>query len=200
MHFENKNKKPFSAYPTAKLMVSFNSRPAFDDPTNAIWRRVILMPFRRKSAGKIDTDLARPEYWKNSGEIPGLICWALAGAKRLHENKYKFTVSDECNTAVEEHRLESNPEIAFATEFLTEDSREWFTETDVIYQAYRKYCENNGHKRIKEKPKFAIMLKKLFPEVTTGDNAKFMNRRGFRGIRFTVEEVYGAEVHSVKLT
>ena len=55
--FEKKYCDPFKARPTARMMVSYNSRPKFRDKTDALWRRLLLIEFATRI----------PEGKKNQG-------------------------------------------------------------------------------------------------------------------------------------
>jgi P4 family phage/plasmid primase-like protien len=86
MLFEQKYKPLFHALPTARLILACNNRPRFSDRSSGLWRRMILMPFRVTIAeddpGRV-FNMDKPEWWIESGELPGILNWAFAGLDRL---------------------------------------------------------------------------------------------------------------------
>lgn len=83
--FEIKFKPSFEAYPTAKWSVACNGLPPFDDHTDGIMRRIILLFFKKQF---LDESLQRKEYidenfWIESGELSGIFNWAIEGLTRL---------------------------------------------------------------------------------------------------------------------
>src|SRR5262249_2891693 len=64
MTFERKGKDPFTARPTARLVLSTNNVPRFADKTEGVWRRLLLVPFnRRVSDAERVPGLDKPEWW-----------------------------------------------------------------------------------------------------------------------------------------
>jgi P4 family phage/plasmid primase-like protien len=145
MPFEEKYKNSISCLPTARLVLATNNKPRFRDRSNGIWRRMVLMPWRVTIA---DDDPSRvrgmdkAEWWAASGELPGILIWALEGLKRLRQGW--FTESEVCKEAWEEYRTESNP----ARRFLLENCEEapaGMTPCEQLYQAYARWCLGNGY-------------------------------------------------------
>ena len=48
MEFERKFKAPFTARPTARLVLATNNAPQFSDKSDGIWRRMLLLPWAIK--------------------------------------------------------------------------------------------------------------------------------------------------------
>jgi len=111
MTFDVKHQTPITTRPTAKLVVGTNELPRVRDRSDAVWRRMLLMPFRVK-IGKKDKikGMDKPEWW--AGHRPGLLNRALAGLKRL-EKQQDFTISTICEQAKQEYRHDTNPARAF---------------------------------------------------------------------------------------
>jgi P4 family phage/plasmid primase-like protien len=145
MPFEEKYKDSISCLPTARLVLATNNKPRFRDRSNGIWRRMVLMPWRVTIA---DDDPSRvrgmdkAEWWAASGELPGLLIWALEGLKRLRDGW--FTESEVCKEAWEDYRTETNP----ARRFLLENCEEapaGVTPCEQLYQSYARWCVGNGY-------------------------------------------------------
>jgi|WetSurMetagenome_2_1015567.scaffolds.fasta_scaffold88981_2 P4 family phage/plasmid primase-like protien len=86
MTIDRKHREPIEIKPTAKLLISTNALPRFNDKSQAIWRRVILVPF--------DFTVEENKQNKNLAdelkeELPGILNRALTGLDRL--NKSGFT-------------------------------------------------------------------------------------------------------------
>ena len=98
--------------PTAKLIISANSRPTFVDRSDGLWRRLEVIPFNitipaeKQGAGLVG---------RLSSELPGIFNWALIGLKRLRSQN-AFTKSAVVQAAVEEYKLESNSARMFINE------------------------------------------------------------------------------------
>jgi len=104
--FERKGKDTFTADPTARFVISMNQRPQFADPTNALWRRIILMPW----TNTVPSDKQIPDLGKKiaAAELPGIFNWAVKGLIRLWTNG-RFTESRAVTEAGDSLRAESDP-------------------------------------------------------------------------------------------
>lgn len=84
MTFNRKHKAPFTAKPTAFLTICTNNMPRFADKSDGVWRRLILFSLKNQVAeGKQDSRLISPEFWKASGELPGVFNRAIQGLIRV---------------------------------------------------------------------------------------------------------------------
>src|SRR5262249_48724771 len=164
MDFEQKYERPFSARPTAKLVLATNNMPRFFDRSGGIWRRLLIVP--------MDTVIPTAErvaamsdvgFWKRSGELPGILNWALAGLARLRKNGWQFTRSKASSAAVEEHRKESNPARLFLIENYAPGVGE--VQSMQLYQDYRKWAQDTGHSYPLSDQVFAREVKRAFPDV-----------------------------------
>ena len=154
---------PFSAYPTAKVMIVTNHRPKFKDTSNAIWRRLLTVPF----------DCIIPDEKMIKGlsekiietEMPGVLKWALEGARKLNKAD-KFIIPEKCKIALEEHRRESQPEIGFLEENFEEcdpeSQRDLTVKCQDFRRAYEKWCNQNGVGKKSQKRLFKTIAK-MFP-------------------------------------
>ncbi|MEN6507140.1 MAG: phage/plasmid primase, P4 family [Planctomycetaceae bacterium] len=145
MTFDRKGMAPLDLAPTARLMVACNNRPRFNDHSDGVFRRMLIVPWRvqiepkRRIKGMDQTD-----WWERSGELSGIFNWAVAGLHRLRAQN-GFTYSQVMNDTLEEYREEMNPARVFLCENL-ERSDGSVVRTDHIYRLYRRWCEANGHK------------------------------------------------------
>jgi P4 family phage/plasmid primase-like protien len=141
--FEQKFKAPFTARPTARLVLATNNVPAFSDKTDGLWRRMLLLKFTvqipecERVAG-MDT----AEFWRDAAEVPGIFLWALAGVAELRQQG-GFVVPGQCREDAEQLRADANP----ARRFLQEGYQEGEGEVTVedVYAEYREWCGKQGH-------------------------------------------------------
>jgi putative DNA primase/helicase len=165
MQFDRKHKPPVQAVPTARLVLATNNRPRFSDRSGGLWRRMILMPFRVTIAENDPNrvfGMDKPDWWVASGELPGLLNWALVGLDRLRRNN-RFTCAEVCEQALAEYRTENNP----ARMFLLENCRESTngqTPCGDLYRAYRTFCESSGYSPLADRS-FGKEVKRVFPKV-----------------------------------
>jgi P4 family phage/plasmid primase-like protien len=163
MKFERKGKDPFTAKPTARLVLSTNNIPRFSDRSEGVWRRLKLVPFNRRVP---DTErvpgMDKPEWWLKTGEMPGMLNWALEGLRRLRHNHFHFTDSAACRAALEVHRLESDPCRAFLLENYIADKDAKPIAVDDVYKRYQRWCEEGGHRTPLSKPKFSKEVRRVF--------------------------------------
>ena len=166
MQFDRKGLPAIDVTPTARLMIATNNRPRFSDKSSGIWRRMLLIPFTREIPPEERVaGMDKPDWWAEQKELSGIFNWALEGLQRLRSDG-RFTIPEICRTAIEEYRLDINP----ARSFLVDRYRQAATEDQFInvlevYEAYSKYCEAYGHRRLAA-PTFGKEVFRCFPEVT----------------------------------
>lgn len=135
----------------AKLIMSCNEYPTFENMNHSMRRRIQIIKFPRKFDPK-DQDKTLSD--KLALEAPAILGWALAGLKRLHDNDFVFTRTDSMEEAKVELDEESSNAIRFWNDCcklpdapLTDDEKkEWFMPTTALHRAYGRWCEANGYK------------------------------------------------------
>jgi putative DNA primase/helicase len=82
---EEKNQPAFRFEPRAKFVWSTNVLPRFTDKTDGMSRRTIIVDFRVQTLdeNRQDKRLRSTDWWKESGELPGIFNWALEGLANL---------------------------------------------------------------------------------------------------------------------
>jgi len=103
-----------------------------------------------------------PAWWREQGELPGVLLWAIVGLQRLQQQD-GFTRSTVCDAAIAEYRAESNPARLFLAERFqfVPDS---FTRCDEVYDPYREWCKTNGYLPLASNT-FGKEVGRLFPAV-----------------------------------
>jgi P4 family phage/plasmid primase-like protien len=164
MQLDRKHKPPIQAVPTARLVLATNNRPRFSDRSGGLWRRMILMPFRVIIAdddpGRV-FGMDKSAWWEASGELPGILNWALAGLDRLRRQD-RFTRSEVCEQALAEYRTENNPARMFLLEVCRE-TPEGQAPCGELYKTYRNWCQANGYSPLADRS-FGKEVRRVFPK------------------------------------
>lgn len=159
MHFNPKYQSPFSARPTARLILATNVRPPFKDRSDGLWRRLIVLPF----PVTIPQEYRNPHLTEElAGELSGIFNWAVIGAWSLHE-RGQFIEPENSRLARDAFQRESNP----ARLFLEEDYEvrpEGEVGKQALYERYRRYCQEHGQKALNA-TNFAKEVQRVFPGV-----------------------------------
>jgi putative DNA primase/helicase len=163
MSFERKGKDPFTARPTARLVLSTNNLPRFADKSEGVWRRLCLVPFNRRVLEEERVPgMDKPEWWLQHDEVPGILNWALDGLKRLRANGMRFTEPASCRAALEAHRRESDPCREFLIEHYAPDDNGQPLRTAEVYGTYTAWCQENGHKHPLSSQAFGRQVRRVF--------------------------------------
>ena len=166
MTFENKGKPAFESYPTARLMFACNDRPRFTDRTMAIWRRMLWVPFGRPIPEKDRVHgMDKPQWWIESGELPGVLNWAIAGLYRLRKNG-RFSQSEEMADQIEGYRRESNPSREFiADNYIETESQDDLVKCSDLFERYSAWSKAGGFYPLNAN-KLGQIIREIFPGVS----------------------------------
>lgn len=103
------------------MILSCNAPPSFADKSEAVWRRLVIVPFNVTiPAANRDPALTQPDTW--DAERSGVLNWMLAGLHRLRSASGRFTDSPVCKLAADQHRKRSDPASEFLNETYTHSS------------------------------------------------------------------------------
>ena len=181
--FEQKGKDSFVGVNRAKLVFACNTMPTFGDKSEAVWNRLVAVPFEYTvPANKKNPALLTAAYWAD--ELPGILNWALDGLARLRSQGPTWAAK--CDVAKGQTRIDSNP----ARQFLTEECKYTGAATDsvwveVLYQDYKTWCEKNGFTRPLTKPKFGREVRATYPQLPESKPRRVDNKtpRQWVGLR-----------------
>jgi putative DNA primase/helicase len=166
---ERKHRDPFWLRPTARLTFATNVLPRFADRSNGVWRRMLILPFEQVvPAEKRDRRLIGAKFWEDSGELPGILAWALEGLRRLRERGH-FEEPVECRKIREDYKRDSNPAGTFLADHCTADLLAT-TSARKLYCAYSASIKDMGHHALSE-PVFAREVRRRFPLCEKQENA-----------------------------
>jgi len=189
MFFDRKGIEPISARPSAKLMCAWNARPRFRDRSSGLWRRMLLVPFYYqvpKESRVLGMDSR--SWWEKSGEVPGILNWAIEGLFRLRGN-VDFTRSLVCEIAIGVYRNESNPASVFLSDNMDFDENEKrLLPSSEIYSLYQKWSNSQGLYPLNA-THFFRELNRTFPKAEKKRASSGAREWGYTKIIFSVTEI-----------
>lgn len=143
---EKKGGEHFELIPTTKYLFASNEIPTFSSINHGLIRRIKIIPFHRRFK-ESEQDKYLTE--KLLTELPGIMGWAIDGAKRLVENGYVFSKSIASQVQIEEFENEISSAVRFIREnYDVNPSLDYFTSNDDLYNEYQEWCTVNGKKPI----------------------------------------------------
>ena len=139
-------------------MVLSNELPRFKDSSGAIANRLLILQMTNSFLGREDRELDG----KLSGELPGILAWALEGLDRLTRNG-RFTVPHSSRDAANLMMDLASPVSAFVRERCVRGPGE-SVQADRLYDAWKVWAEDNGH-HAGAKSTFGRDLRAVVPEL-----------------------------------
>jgi len=137
---ERKFKDPVTIIPRAKILWAMNKLPRIADAGDGIFRRVQVIHF--EPLPKSERDPTVKEAIKDEG--PGILNWALIGLDRLRK-RGRFDIPPEIRSATDDFKKNNDVEAAFVEDYC-ETGPNLKAQASPLYQAYRQWCFDNGHK------------------------------------------------------
>lgn len=145
--------QPITLKNTATLIFTANEPPVFKDKSDGIGRRLVIIPFENKVKTRIynldellSTDTAK-SY---------LLNLALAGVKRIYDNKLEMSTSETIEQATKQYYLDNDSVLAYLNDYPSIVGNP----ISSIYEAYEEYCEDSNLKAVSLN-KFSRRLKSL---------------------------------------
>jgi putative DNA primase/helicase len=135
------NQDFIDVYPTFKLAISVNRKPAIRGNDDGIWRRVLLVPFDVQiPIDKVDKQLAE-KLW---AERSGILNWLIQGLRQYLELG-GLHPPEEVRAATQEYREESDLIGSFVRAALeiTRDEHDQ-VEAGRLYSVFVSYCKRQG--------------------------------------------------------
>jgi P4 family phage/plasmid primase-like protien len=134
----------YSIQNRTKLIMACNELPKSSDKSHGLYRRMLLIPFDAKFEGEGKDKFIQEKLKK---ELPGIFNFAMAGYKRLRENKYVFTEGTTIADALESYKLENDNVLSWAHDNVqfTGDSEDYLFK-DEMYKSYKDQSIEDGLK------------------------------------------------------
>jgi putative DNA primase/helicase len=128
---------PVTFKPEALIWMATNHKPEIQGTDEGIWNRVKLIEWRESFAGREDFGLED----RLKAEAPGIIDWALDGAREWYAGKLQEP--ERMRRDTKHFRAESDFFGSFVPDWLALDGSAWIPRKEVL-AVYSLYCEDNG--------------------------------------------------------
>lgn len=177
--FDRKYLPIVDARATARIVLTANELPPFQDRSEGVWRRMLVLPFNTAvpedaQDEKLETRLLT--------ELSGILNWALDGLRRL-KARGKFIEPGVSKAAREEFQAQRHPTRTWLADTFVA-TKFGFEKSSEVYAAYTAWCEANGH-RPASATIFASEVVRVFPTAQKSVKRKDEHNkehRGFAGI------------------
>lgn len=151
---------PITLKNTATLIFTANEPPVFKDKSDGIGRRLVILPFENKVKERIYN---LDELLSTDNAKSYILNLALAGAKRIYNNKLEISTSPTIAEATKQYYLDNDSVLAYLNEYPDINGNS----AVIVYNAYENFCEESNLKAI-SRTKFSRRLKSLGYDVKIG--------------------------------
>ncbi|HEY0982394.1 MAG TPA: phage/plasmid primase, P4 family [Schlesneria sp.] len=178
MTINRKNKPMLTLRLPTRIMISCNEFPRFQDASQALFSRLLLLQLRHTWLNQEDHDLTA----RLIGELPGILNWSIAGLGRLRQ-RGRFVQPSSSQQFLDECRRMVSPVHAFIQDRL-EVGHEFSVPTQTCFQEWIRWRNDNGVQVLSEQQTFGRSLHSALPFLTVGQSTIHNGRqREYRGIR-----------------
>jgi len=154
--------EPVTFSPTHKLWLAFNHKPVITDDSDAMWRRIRLIPFLHTfDSQEADKELLE----KLKAEAPGILNWAIAGCLAWQKDGLKTPAAVE--SATSEYEAESDPLAPFFEDCCETDPA-FQVPKGGLWNAFQEWCRANKERPVSRKAFADKMKSRGFGEGSTG--------------------------------
>lgn len=140
-----KHERPYMYTPAAKHVIACNSLPSVTDRTEATFNRLLIVPYDRILPPEQQD---RDRLAKLQAELPGILNWALDGARELLEAKGVFAEPGRAAAIKSEMREESNPVAQFVQERMKAEAKAATPLSDVT-KAYNEWHQGGRRSNVR---------------------------------------------------
>jgi len=135
--------KPFDIKNTAKILISANEYPHFDDASDGFWRRWTFVPFKQTvPVEKRDPLLAKTII---NEELGGVLAWAVKGLLRILKTNGQFTAPAALEKEKKAVRQEANSVLGWMAERVISENTEGYpTAKPDVYREYAHWALDNA--------------------------------------------------------
>jgi putative DNA primase/helicase len=159
VNINQKYKPRYDKLLPTKFIFSCNELPRFADKSKAIWSRLVQIPFTQEITGTEQIEdiinWCRPEYG-------GILAWALDGLMKVLPKGTRaqaFTQSAVAIEQIEEHKLHSNPFLAWYEENIDEEP-DAIVDREAAFNDYQFWCKCSGYKPVGKTGFYSQMQRK----------------------------------------
>jgi putative DNA primase/helicase len=175
---DRKYRDPWTGRLPTRFMILTNELPKFSDSSGALASRFVMSILTRSFYGEENPRLTAELL----EEASGIFNWALEGLDRLRERGY-FLIPESAREA--QHHLEdlASPVGAFVRD-MCEVGPAYEVDKDVLWEAWKDWCSEEGRDRPGTKAVFARDLRAAVPGLTPVRPREGENRtHSFRGLQ-----------------
>jgi len=142
-----------------RFMFLTNELPRMTDASGALAGRFVILRLTQTFYGREDVGLTE----KLAAELPGILLWALAGWKRLHQ-RGRFVQPQSVQDAVRDMEELSSPVSAFVRE-RCDIGAGYRAMADDLYGSWKQWCEQEGRHSATTRQTFGRDLAAAVPGV-----------------------------------
>lgn len=177
---------PYTLHPTARLIFCANMMPRFTDSSDGISRRILPLRFDiQVPEAKRNPLLTRPAYWRDLGELPAILNWAIEGLQRLRQRS-NFSEATYIGQGIQELKVDISPTIEFLRDHIisTEDPNDRLPLYQII-TVYREWMEQNGFTPLNSRQLSREVQRVFGCKLSENPNFRWQSKscRGWHGLR-----------------
>ena len=171
--------RPFNFRPQFKLWISTNTKPAIQDASGAIWRRIRMIPFLHVFDGKRRGSTVERELL---AEAPGILGWAIKGFEEW--SRYGLGEPAIVGEMTEEYRMEMDPIAQFFDDRVEQNPHASIGASN-LYRAYCQWAKEEGES-VCTGTRFGIRVRSMGIQRIRKNSGKY-----YQGVTVRDEQVDG---------
>ncbi|MCG1287724.1 DUF5906 domain-containing protein [Staphylococcus epidermidis] len=135
---ELKNQQPYTAQFRCSVIQSSNGMPRFKDKTDAVFKRIVIVPFDADFKGSNENRKIKDEYIKNKQALEYILYYA------INMDFEKFDVPDVSKQRLDVYKQETNPVYEFKINIFDNWNLRKIPKY-IVYGMYKEFCKENGY-------------------------------------------------------
>ncbi|MCG1665060.1 phage/plasmid primase, P4 family [Staphylococcus epidermidis] len=135
---EFKNQQSYTAQYRCSVIQSSNGMPRFKDKTNAVFKRLVIVPFNADFKGDKEKRKIKDEYIKNKQVLEYILYHA------IRMDFEKFSIPDVSKKYLDVYKQENNPVYEFKINVFDEWKLRKVPKY-IVYGLYKEFCKDNGY-------------------------------------------------------
>jgi len=164
--------KPITFLPQFTLLIATNHRPKIPDDDDALWERIVELPFRAQIPSEERDPAVRAELRDPKASGAAVLAWAVNGC--LAYQAEGLTAPQIVEHATQEYREEMNPIGEFINECCVLGEGLWASSAE-LRREYQFWCKENGITPLRSEFAKRLRARGCIPDRTS-------KVRGWRGI------------------
>ena len=178
MDLEKKGEQSYQGEMYVRFLAFSNGDlQALYDHSEGFFRRQLILSVKKRPPDRKDDPFLAD---KLCAEGEGIFLWCLAGLKRLTENDFRFTESEQTKANREEARRDADNVIPFlSSEGYIRFKADAAIPSAELYAIYKQWCEDNAMKPLSART-VSVTLVKHADEFRLEHDNHIMNKKGKR--------------------